>query len=240
MIPATTPEELVRLGRHYWEKGARGMLVSGGLTKSGKLPIKPFLGALKELKEVGYIISVHTGIVGKEEALMLSEARVDIADYELILDEGAISRSKGLNVSPELFVKGMELLLNESVRVVPHMVVGLPGSSSDWIKRASCIIRELDIDRTVVLAFIPTAGTPLSNERPPTPEEVKDAIDILSKVSKVSLGCMRPPWLKKKIDLLALGSVDRIANPHYSLKLNKVFACCSIPDELIDTFLPED
>ncbi len=240
MIPATTPEGLVRLGRHYWRSGARGMLVSGGLTKSGKLPIKPFLGALKELKEIGYLISVHTGVVRKEEALMLSEAGVDIADYELILDKEAISRSKGLDVDPEIFVRGMELLLNESVNVVPHMVVGLPGSTADWIKEASYTIRELGIDRTVILAFIPTTGTPLSNEKPPTPKEVRNAVDILSKVSKVSLGCMRPPWLKKKMDSLVLGAVDRIANPHYSLKLNKVFACCSIPDELVDAFIPED
>ncbi len=240
MIPATTPEELVLLGRHYWKRGARGMLVSGGLTKSGKLPIKPFLGAIKELKEMGYIISVHTGIVGKEEALMLSKAGVDIADYELILDKEAISRSKGLDVDPELFVRGMELLLDESIDVVPHMVVGLPGSSDDWIERASHVVRELGINRTVVLAFIPTPGTPLSNERSPTPEEVKSAVDTLSKVSKVSLGCMRPPWMKKDIDSLVLGSVDRIANPHYSLKLNKVLACCSIPEELIDSFLQDD
>ncbi len=237
MIPATTPEKLVLLGKYYWKRGARGMLVSGGLTEDGKLPIKPFLGALKELKKMGYLINVHTGIVDKEEALLLSEAGIDLADYELILDREAISKSKGLDINPERFVKGMELLLNESIEVVPHLVVGLPGSSDNWIKRASQIIKELNINRAVVLAFIPTIGTPLSKERPPDPEEVKRAAYILSKVSKVSLGCMRPPWLKREIDSRVLGIVDRIANPHHSLKLNKVYACCSIPDKLIETFI---
>ncbi|MCD6348798.1 MAG: radical SAM protein [Candidatus Korarchaeota archaeon] len=239
MISISSPDELIRLGKRYWKEGARGILVSGGFTREGKLPIKPFIEALSELKSIGFLISAHTGVVGREEADLLSKAGVDVADYELILDEEAIRRSKALNLKPDDFLRGMELLIEGSIEVVPHLTVGLPGSSSDWVRRAADLIGELKVRRTVVLAFIPTHGTPLGGEVPPAPQAIKEAAKTLSKVSKVSLGCMRPPWLKRELDARVLSIVDRIANPHPNLRLRKVFACCSIPDEFIEQFLPD-
>lgn len=237
MASATTPEELVRLGRHLGKKGVKGMLISGGLTREGKLPVKSFIDAIRELKGMGFFLSVHTGVVGEEEAELLSKAGVDLADYELILDAEAIRLSKALPLAPEDFISGMELLLENSVEVVPHLTVGLPGSSEDSFLKASELIKEYGVRRAVVLAFIPTPNTPFQNHSPPEPRSVLRAAEILSRSTKVSMGCMRPAWMKKEIDSLLSGTVDRIANPHPSLGLNIVNACCSIPDELIEEFL---
>lgn len=237
MTSATKPEELVKLGHHLSKRGVRGILISGGLTREGKLPIKPFAHAIRELKRMGFFLSVHTGVVGKEEAELLSAAGVDLADYELILDADAIRLSKALLLAPEDLIRGIELLLEQSVEVVPHLTVGLPGSSENLFSKASELVNEYGIRRAVILVFIPTHGTPLQNHGTPEAHSVLRAAQTLSRSTKVSLGCMRPAWMKKEIDPLLLGTVDRIANPHPSLGLEIVRACCSIPDELIEEFL---
>ncbi len=237
MIPATSPAGLVRLGRSLRKKGIEGILISGGLGIDGKLPLRPFASAIRELKEMGFFISVHTGVVGEEEAKLLSMAQVDLADYELILDEEAIRRAKSLKLTPEDFVRGMELLVESSIEVVPHITVGLPGSREKWFEDAANVIRELGIRRSVVLVFIPTPDTPFEDYEPPPLGRMVEITRALSRSSKVSLGCMRPPWMKKRLDNALKGLVDRIANPHPSIGLSIVHACCSIPEELIERFL---
>ncbi len=237
MLPAISPDDLVRIGRQLRKKGVEGILISGGLGSDGKLPVRPFVPAIRELKRMGFFISVHTGVVGGEEARLLAAAQVDLADYELILDETAIETAKSLPLSPDDFVRGMELLIESSVEVVPHITVGLPGSGERWFAEASDLIKELGIRRSVVLVFIPTPGTPFEDLEPPSLNRVVEVVHTLGRASKVSLGCMRPPWMKKWLDSTLKGLVDRIANPHPSLELDIVHACCSIPDELIEKFI---
>ncbi len=235
ILSVNRPEDLVKLGVSEWKRGARGILISGGYTREGKLPFQPFLWAMRELKRIGFIISVHTGPLNKKEAQDLGKAGVDIADFEL-MDENSVRIAKGLNLRREDYLEGMENLLGEGIEVVPHIIIGLPGSE-DSLEGYTSIIRDLKIRRTVILGFIPTPGTKFSNEAAPAPEILRRAAEELKKVSRVSLGCMRAPWLKREYDEMLLGIVDRIANPHNSLNLERVQACCSIPEELIDEFI---
>lgn len=236
MMSAGTPEELLKLGRNLWRVGVRGLLISGGFTVNGKLPFIPFSLTIKELKRMGFVISIHTGPLGRKEAEVVGKIGVDIADYDLILEEDAIRISKGLKLSPEDYVKGMENLLAESIEVVPHITIGLPGSGVSNIGRYVEVLREMRIRRAVILGFIPTPGTKLSREPAPKPEEMRRAAEELSRVSKLSLGCMRAPWLKRDYDTKVLDLVDRVANPHHSLNLERVMACCSIPDKILHIF----
>jgi len=236
MLSVDGPEDLVKLGISAWKRGARGILISGGYTREGKLPIQPFLWAMRELKRIGFIISVHTGPLDRKEAQDLGRAGVDIADFEL-MDENSFRIAKGLNLSHEDYLRGMEDLSGEGIEVVPHIIIGLPGFREGSLEGYISIIRDLKIRRTVILGFIPTPGTKFSNEAAPTPETLRRAAEKLKKVSRVSLGCMRAPWLKREYDRVLLGIVDRIANPHNSLNLERVHACCSIPEELIDKFI---
>ena len=236
MLSVNRPEDLVKLGISGWKRGARGILISGGYNREGKLPIQPFLWAMRELKRIGFVISVHTGPLDKKEAQDLGKAGVDIADFEL-MDENSARIAKGLNLSLEDHLRGMENLSGEGIEVVPHIILGLPGSREGSLGEYIDIIRELKIRRTVILGFIPTPGTKFSNETAPSPETLRGAAEELRKVSRVSLGCMRAPWLKREYDRVLLGIVDRIANPHGSLNLERVKACCSIPEELIGSFI---
>ncbi|MCD6301035.1 MAG: radical SAM protein, partial [Staphylothermus sp.] len=81
-----SPDELMKTAEYYAERGAIGLLISGGFTREGKLPLKPYIKTIKEIKKkYDLVISIHTGLIDKEEAFMLREAGVDIIDYEFIL-----------------------------------------------------------------------------------------------------------------------------------------------------------
>lgn len=235
MMSAENPEELLKLGRKLWRKGVRGLLISGGFTKEGKLPFIPFIWAIRELKKMGFLMSIHTGPLERREAEVLSKTGIDLVDYDLILEESPIRVARGLAMTPDDFVEGMENLMRESIEVVPHITVGLPGSEGR-IDLYAEVLREMRVRRAVLLGFIPTTGTRLSEELPPSPEELRVAAEKLSRTSKLSLGCMRAPWLKRDYDINLLGLVDRVANPHPSLDLKRIMACCSIPEELLQVF----
>ncbi|MCS7102556.1 MAG: hypothetical protein NZ992_01580, partial [Candidatus Korarchaeum sp.] len=117
---------------------------------------------------------------------------------------------------------------------------GLPGSRNDTLNQYSNTLKNLGVKRTVLLGFIPTLRTELREERPPSPESMRRAAEIIGRVSKVSLGCMRAPWLKREYDTKLLEVVDRIANPHHSLNLRKVMACCSIPEGIVPLFSDQE
>ncbi|MEM3371009.1 MAG: radical SAM protein [Candidatus Korarchaeum sp.] len=240
MLSVESPEGLLKLGRKLWREGVRGILISGGFSREGKLPLIPFSGAIGEIKRMGFLVSVHTGPLNRKEAEELGKIGIDIVDYELILDEDSIRVSKGLDLTPEDYVRGMEYLLSEPAEVVPHVILGLPGSKEDKLSHYSDVLRGSGVRRAVLLGFIPTAGTELQGEKPPSPEYMRRAAELIGRVSRVSLGCMRAPWLRREYDLKLLGVVDRIANPHYSLSLRKVMACCSIPEEMIPLFSDQD
>lgn len=240
MVSVRDPEELLKLGRKIWREGARGVLISGGFSREGKLPFSPFSEAIEGLKRMGFVVSMHTGPLDKKEAEEIGKIGIDIVDYELILDEVSIRVSKGLKLTPRDYVRGMEYLSSEPVEVVPHVILGLPGFREDTLNRYLGVLRDFRVKRTVLLGFIPTQGTELRGEVPPSSGYMRRAAELMSTVSKVSLGCMRAPWLKKEYDSELLGVVDRIANPHPSLNLREVMACCSIPEDMVALFSDQD
>ena len=88
MIHSETPEQLVERCLFQWEKGAIGLLISGGCDRMGGLPWKAFLPAIEEIKQkTNLFISVHSGIVDAATAGGLKEAGVDQALVDIIGDD---------------------------------------------------------------------------------------------------------------------------------------------------------
>ncbi len=236
MKPTPTPESLREYAREVRRNGGKGMLISGGLNSRGKLPFDRFLGAIREVKDMGFFISVHTGLVNRDDAANLKEAGVDMADFELYLNDDVIRKVKGLEADRTSYLESLDYLLEEDIMVAPHVTLGIPGDDVEWLDDLKFVVREKGLDRVVVLIFIPTPGTPFWGSPLPDVEELNSQISEISKFVKVSLGCMRPPRIKKLLDKEVLDKVDRIANPHSSLNLRIVDACCSIPDNILKDF----
>lgn len=245
MLYATTPTQLYHIARNLHFQGARGLLLSGGFNREGFLPIKPFLDAIKMIKnDFKMIISVHSGLVNKELSSKMRESGVDIVDYQLIMDPIVIKEIQGLNKSPEDYIKSLEYLEKYGPPyIVPHIPLGLRYGSICKEKEAVEILKDHDIGLIVFLIFTPTKNTSMATIKPPSEESLLDFLINSKNLKKeVVLGCMRPFSIKQNFDeiLIKSGLISRIAVPlkkiieKYNMKI--VNACCSIPKEYLTIF----
>ncbi|MCS7185290.1 MAG: radical SAM protein, partial [bacterium] len=127
MIDAVSPIQLYHVAKSLYLQGARGLLLSGGFTSEGFLPIKSFLDVIKDIKkDFGIIISVHSGLVDKELASKIRESGVDIVDYQLVIDPIVIKDIQGLDKNPADYIKSLENLEKYGPPyIVPHIPLGL-------------------------------------------------------------------------------------------------------------------
>ncbi|HDM92821.1 MAG TPA: hypothetical protein ENG69_05460 [Candidatus Korarchaeota archaeon] len=236
-------EGIYNLAKRLHEGGARGLLISGGSDQSGKLPVYGVLDQVRRIKEdLGMYLSVHSGIVNCALASKLRTAGFDCVDYDLPPGEAA-ARLRGFKYRD--YLEGLYASLEAGPpEVVPHVMLGLPGVSLEDETNAIDEVSSLGLSTLVLLVFIPTEGTPFESMPPPSSSRVLPAIRHARRVfgGEISLGCMRPPLLKRKLDPDALeeGLVDRIAVPRPAeverRDLEAVAACCAIPKSSLSLF----
>ncbi len=243
-----TPHHLKAFAEKFYKQGGRGILISGGFTREGKLPFTPFLQTIREIKkEYDFVISIHPGLVDKKGAENLRQVGVDIVDFDFTLSTYTIKGLKNLKDKDSTdFVLSLRYLYERGPPyVAPHILVGLPTVNTELTLEEVEFLKDYDPYVTVFLVFIPTEGTALGREKLLSTELM---VDILHKARRLlggelSLGCMRPVSYKNSLDIIAIEKnlVERIAVPHLSTitkyGLRKYDACCSVPRELLDWFL---
>ncbi len=233
-----SPEEFEKRVRKMREEGVKGFLVSGGFDRGGSLHLDKYLPVMRRLRrELEVVFNVHPGIQDRRTVEEMADT-VDIVDFEFTFTEAEI-REKGVNRSPEDYVRTLEDLMERGPKyVVPHVMVGIPGDDPTVAIREASSFHPYMLN---ILVMIPTKGTPSEKFFQPSVKDVMDAIKLSSSLNKTSLGCMRPYPMKRELDSQAVRYVDRIANPHPSLRKDMELydACCSLPDELLDQFKAE-
>ena len=239
MTPAGNAAHLFKLARELEADGAEGMLVSGGCDKNGKIPLGMFLPALKRIKlETRLQLNLHTGLVGGDEASQIAATGADCISFDLVQDPEAIRERLHLASGPEAYADTLTALFSSGVkRVVPHLLVGLSGREMKFELGAIELASRHPIAGMVILALMPTQGTPMEGARPPSDDHLlailKKAIDGLD--VPVMLGCMRPRgnW-ELETKAIELG-VRRIAMPSpgtevwakaRGYKVTKRSSCC--------------
>lgn len=242
-----TPRKLYDLARYYWKNKAIGMLISGGFTGDGRLPIEPFLPVIRDIKkDFKLIINLHVGIIDRELASKIRYSGVDIVDYELIIDNKIIKNIKHLDHSVDDYIKGYEVLINYGPDyIAPHILLGVKYGIIDWEYRAIDILGDYDPYLTVFLVFIPTRNTPMENIRTPGANDIINVIRYSRKRlrGELALGCMRPWISKNTVDEILIKDklIDRIVNPLGKLinkyNLEVIEACCSIPRTILSNIL---
>ena len=220
MHPALSPSELFDLGSKLKDEGAKGVLVSGGCTPDGSVPIEGFLPVLAQFKrELGLTVFIHTGIIGKKAAVGLKEAGVDAALIDVIGSEATLYRTLNLNVGVEDYGKSLQALSAAKLNVVPHVIVGLNDGKLDGELQALQTIADISAPSAlVIIAFMPIHGTEMENIPPPKPIDIaKVAATARTMFPNVPLllGCMRPKGKNRsQTDVYALkAGVDGIAFP---------------------------
>ena len=239
MTPVRSAEDLIRLAKELEADGAEGMLVSGGCDRNGKVPLGPFLTAVKRIKlETRLRINLHTGLVGDDEASQIAAAGADCISFDLVQDPEVIRERLHLASGPEAYAGTLAALFSSGVkRVVPHLLVGLSGKERRFETAAIDVASQHSIAGMVILALMPTRGTPMESARPPSDDHlleiIERAIDVLD--VSVMLGCMRPRgnW-KLETKAIELG-VRGIAMPSpktevwakaQGYKVTKRSSCC--------------
>jgi len=237
MIPAPTPESLIKACRKINENNGVGFLLSGGYDEKGRLlNLKRMLPAIKKIKkETKLIINIHPGFVDKKTACNLD---VDFASLE-IPSNFVIKNVFRLNKTTNDYVETYYNLKNAGIDVIPHVCV----YSGDEHKLLENIESPSAI---VVIVFTPTKNTPMQNESAPETKKIGNVIRKLKKMFpsiEISLGCMRPrnTSVRAEIEIEALKSgASRMEIPskktieyakEKGYEIKRFDACCALPEK---------
>ncbi|WP_029552196.1 radical SAM protein [Thermocrinis jamiesonii] len=211
MIPATTPEELKRVGEELKAKGVDGILISGGSNKDGVVELYPFFKAIEYLKkELKLLTTCHVGLVDKALAEGLKEAGVDAVLIDIIGDDRTIREVYKLpHKSTKDYEESLRLLKEYGHRIVPHVIIGLHYGKILGEQKAIDIISQFDPDGLVLVVVMPYYGkAKFQLLPPPKAEECADVILYARKKlpkTPVVIGCARPAGPERtKLDLYSL------------------------------------
>lgn len=244
MIPATTPEALWRVVNEQIALGAKGMLLTGGSNHRDEVEYAPFLPVVRRVKDAHpeFRIAIHTALVDEAMARAMQGSGIDAAMLDVIGAQDTVSQVYHLRRPVEDFERSLETLVATSMKVVPHIVIGLHYGRmlGEW--RALEMIarhRPAALVLVVVMPFYAPAGRPFAT---PSSREVGrfflDARAALPDLP-ILLGCARPAGRAKlEIDAYAvMAGLQGIAHPaegsvELALGLGREVkvtpACCSI------------
>lgn len=190
-------------------RGARGVLVSGGCDRRGRVPLLPHIPDLIRVRrELGLVVRVHPGLVDEATAAGLATVGVDGAMVDVIGAEATIRDVYHLDVPVDEYAATLERLERHGVPLVPHIVVGLHYGRMVGEWRALELVAARRVKLLVLVILTPFGGTAMAGVAPPSLDEIArfftDARRAMGP-TPVALGCARPIGpMKREIDRLAV------------------------------------
>ncbi len=196
------------------------VLVSGGSTKDGKVPVTEHIDFIKKLYKMGLKLNFHTGLLSRKEILTI-KPYVNRISFDFMYDDEVIHNVYHLTGRSKDDYEKTYLLMRRIVggkiwngndypssRIVPHFTVGLNcGKIGEGDFKTIDELAYLKPTLLVINVFIPTPNTPFAGC--PVPD-LKDVQKIMEKAHKrlthtvLFLGCMRPfGEYRKELDLMA-------------------------------------
>ena len=240
MPPARTAEELIALAEKWKEENIEGILLSGGSTKEGYVPLFPLLEAVPELKKMGFYVSAHTGFATEELARAISQSQIDQVLLDIVGDDETAREILNLNDGVKKVKNALDALFSYNLTVIPHIIIGLGGRIVGE-KNALKILKNYPIEFLSFVVLMPA----VSIGRNVAPIPIDQAMDIIVLGREMfpdiiqSLGCARPrgdyryeleKWaLRAGINRMALWSESTIEEAkNLGLEIEKKYTCCSV------------
>ena len=236
MEPVITPEGLEKLVTRAVKSGVKGLMVSGGFTADGKLPLRKFVPTLRKLKrEYDLVLNVHPGLQDRETIAEMKDV-FDVVDYEFAVTRSSFEAKGMKGRSREEVVEVAQAMVDEGLDVVPHVMLAHPGDTFEEEVEALKLAFSLKPRMVNLLVYIPTRGTRGEPVRPSLDlDQVVELVRASSSMGETGLGCMRPFQWKARLDRAVKGYVTRIANP--AVETEELYdACCSLPEKLLPRF----
>ena len=215
-----SPGKLYPHATHLANKGASGILLSGGSMPYGSVPTYEQADVIHNIKrDLNLKISAHTGIVNRMQAQALS-TYLDMALVDVIGDDETIHDILGLNACAHDYENSLKELSAAGIPLAPHIIVGLHYGELKGEFRALEMVKKFGPQVVVIVVFIPTKGTQMEGTAPP---KVEDVVKVIMKAREMfdvplSLSCVRPGGRHRSmLDRYAiLSGIDRIAVPSKS------------------------
>jgi len=219
------------------KEGYTGCLLSGGMDSRLKVPLDKFKDEIKAIKEKTKLkINAHVGFVDESDLEWLKY--IDVVSLDFVGDNEVIKRVYKIDKKVEDYLRVLDLLTENGIRVAPHITIGLDFGKVHWEFKAIDILVNYPIDVLVLDVLIPTPGTEMANvPKVPVDEAIRVVKYAREKFSgELSIGCMRPfgEWRVKFDREAILAGVDRITNPprkiiEWAKKIRDVeiiYECC--------------
>jgi uncharacterized radical SAM superfamily protein len=244
MIPAKDPDTFIQIAERLRTEGAHGILVSGGADKTGEVPLREFIPAIKALKsrDPHFKIIVHTGLIQEEPAKELKEARVDQILIDVIGDDDTIRDVYHLNRGVEDYEETLIMLKQMGHHLAPHIIIGhhFGEIKGEW--RALEMVTRIGVETLVLVVIKPLLPIKSAGIKIPKPEEasrVSAIARILNPKIPIRMGCIRPahPWKAEMEKGFIDSGVNTIAYPlqgtidyakEIGLTTRSVETCCSL------------
>ncbi|MHA2315120.1 MAG: hypothetical protein ACXACF_07525 [Candidatus Hermodarchaeia archaeon] len=221
MQAITHPNDLLTFCQDLAQRKGVGCLISGGCDSDGNIPLSPFLPILSEIKQTtNLFLNVHTGFLTNSEVIQLARTGIDCTSVDIVGDETTLHTIYGLtHRSTTDYATTLKALNNAQLPVAPHICVGLNhGQLTGELAGLQLIHSILQPTVLVIIALMPTQGTPMANSPPVNPLDVA-RICALSRLlfpeCEIALGCMRPRGaVRRELEQLAIhAGVTRLVLP---------------------------
>lgn len=222
----------------------RSILVSGGCSSGGKVPMGDWPGRLKAAAAPGTKFNCHAGLVDEDEAQAIA-GWADVVSFDIVGDPQVIQEVYGLDRTVGDYVASY-LSLARRVPTVPHICIGLGRNVGEPERAAMQVVRRavdaegICLPALVFIVFIPTRGTLFENRPAPEPAAVESVLRkarALFPDAPIHLGCMRPggAWrrdadvraVEAGVDLIVQPAPEAVARAHaLGLTIRESDECC--------------
>lgn len=200
-------------------RGARGVLISGGCDRDGRVPLLRHIPDLIRVRrELGFTIRVHPGLLDEETAAALAEVGVDGAMVDILGDDATIREVYHLEATTADYEAVLERLERHHIPAVPHIILGLHYGQMRGEWKALEMIARHAHKFLVLVILMPLNGTPMVGVTPPPLSEIAGFFAHTRRTlptTPIMLGCARPLGkIKIEIDRAAVDAgLDGIAYP---------------------------
>jgi hypothetical protein len=211
--------DLFERARGLQREGGEGLLVSGGSTRSGGVPLEPHLDDMARIRrELGMKVVVHSGVVSPEVAEGLAVAEVDAVMLDIIGADETIRDVYHLDLTVDDFDRSLQLLAERDLRIIPHIVLGMHYGEFRGEHRALDMIAAHPVSTLILVVLVPLVGTPMEDLPPPPVSDVVAFFETARTTmpdTMMNLGCGRPMGeVKVELDQAAIDhGLNGIAYP---------------------------
>ena len=244
MLAATSPAMLDQKVRHLVAtQDLQGFLLSGGSNRRNEIPYERYYPVVERLKRdfPQMSIAIHTALTDEAGARAMEAAGVDTAMMDVIGAEETIREVYHLDRPVEDFEATLAALCTTSMKISPHIVVGLHYGRIVGEPNALDIVSRHAVEALVLVVVMPFYAKPGLFAVPDTADVGRIFGEARRRLPdrQVLLGCARPPGLHKRaVDAYAvMAGLDGIAFPADGVvgvaravgrPFHQEHACCSI------------